>query len=159
MTQSKKRLMIINLAIPLIIGIFSAILVNRDFSVYNSLRRPALSPPFYVFPIVWSILYILMGISSYLISSKRTKENEIDVFTCYILYALSLLLNVIWMIVFFKFKKFAIALVVLLLIIIIIFSKIFAFSKISKTAALIQLPYLMWSIFAAYLNISIYAMN
>lgn len=159
MNSAKKRLIIINMAIPLATALFGSLLVNNGFVIYNSLRRPAISPPLSAFFLVWCVLYLLMGVSSYLISLKKNAQNEIDVYTCYVIYGLSLLLNVIWMLLFFKFRKFSIALTVILLIIAVIFSKIISLAKLSKTAAIIQIPYLFWSIFAAYLNLSIYAMN
>lgn len=159
MICSKKRSVLINLAIPFIVAILGTLIVNKDFSLYSSLRRPALAPPFYVFPIVWGALYILMGISTYLLTQKRNCENEIDILSCYILYAVSLVLNVLWMCAFFKVQKFAMALALIFLLVIIIFAIIFAFFKISKLSAMLQLPYLFWCIFAVYLNLSIYVMN
>lgn len=159
MTQNNKKLLIICIAIPVMVGLFGAALVNFDFGIYKTINKPAFAPPAIIFPIVWTVLYTLMGVSSYLVNKKKTQANETDVIAANIIYALSLLLNIIWVVLFFGFLKFAAAFATLVMLIITIFATIFSYAKISKAAAIIQIPYLLWCIFAAFLNLSVYAMN
>ena len=116
---------------------------------FNLLNKPKLSPPGYLFPIVWSILYILIGISSYLINSKKSKE----------VYYFSLFFNLFWSIIFFTLKLRLVAFLWLVVLVILVIKMIILFYKENKTAGLLQLPYLLWLLFAGYLNLSIYLLN
>ncbi len=151
------KAIIVSILIPLAVGGLSAALSGNNFEGYNSLVKPPLSPPGQVFPIVWTILFILMGISSYIIwdNYKRTGEGK----NALIIYAVSLILNFSWSIVFFGMGQFLAAFVILCLLIIFILLMIISFAKISPAAAALQIPYLLWCLFAAYLNLSFYFLN
>lgn len=159
MLKENLRIKLIFLAIPLGVGILLSLAVNSDFALYQTLRQPAFAPPQFVFPIVWTVLYILMGISSYIVYSRRSQSNEIDVGAALMLYALSLVLNIVWVISFFKYQKILASVAVIAVLVIVICAMIYAFSKVSRSAAALQIPYLVWTVFASFLNLTIYFLN
>lgn len=145
---------VISILIPLAIGSLSA-LISGNAIDYATLNKPSLSPPSIIFPIVWTILYILMGISSYLISvsgDPNTKE-------ALKYYSIQLFFNFFWSIIFFGFSQYFLAFIWIILLIIFIIIMILQFYSINPIAAYLQIPYLLWCIFAAYLNFSIFIMN
>ena len=144
----------IAILIPLAVGSISALL-SRNMALYSSLSKPAFSPPAFLFPLVWTILYILMGISSYLIYSSDSDQKSDDLKT----YAPQLFFNFCWSIIFFRFSLYLPALIWLVILILLIIKMIRQFYLINPTAAYLQIPYLLWCLFAAYLNFSIYTMN
>ena len=148
------KLLIISILIPVIIGSLAG-LISMPFMDYGNLTLPFLAPPGFIFPIVWTILYILMGISFYLIvtDSRYFKENA------YLVYFAQLFVNFFWTIFFFVFKWRLFSSIWLVLLIILIIIMILRFLIINKKAGLLQLPYLIWCCFALYLNISIYLLN
>lgn len=154
MKPINKSALVISILIPLAVGSLSA-LISGNMSTYSLLNKPSLSPPSYIFPIVWTLLYILMGISSYIIymsgNDNSTKALKI--------YALQLFFNFFWSIIFFGFSQYLLAFLWLILLIILIIIMIQQFYKINSVAAYLQIPYLLWCIFAAYLNYTILLMN
>lgn len=153
MKIKNKSQLIICILIPLAIGALSA-LFSGNMS-YSGLNKPPLSPPPIVFPVVWTILYILMGISSYLVctSDEPDKGKAIRV------YAAQLFFNFFWSIIFFRFENYLLAFIWLLALIALIVLMIYRFYKIKPLAAYLQVPYLLWCTFAAYLNFMIYYLN
>jgi benzodiazapine receptor len=154
MKSVNKSVLTISILIPLAVGALSALLSGNSAS-YSTLNKPSLSPPSYVFPIVWTILYILMGISAYLIYSSKN-ENSIKALR---LYALQLFFNFFWSIIFFGLSQYFFAFLWLIILIFLIIMMIKQFYLIDPIAAYLQIPYLLWCIFAAYLNFSIFLMN
>ena len=154
MKPQNRSSLIIAILIPLAVGSFSA-LISGNMSLYSTINKPAFSPPSIVFPIVWTILYVLMGISSYIIyssdSADKTKALKI--------YALQLFFNFCWNILFFRYNLYLLSLLWLVILIVLICIMIKDFYKINPAAAYLQIPYLLWCIFAAFLNFSIYTMN
>ncbi len=136
--------------IPLILGSIVGLLTSGN---YEDLITPNFTPPKILFPIVWSILYILMGISRYLISDKENNNKAITI------YRLQLIINLLWPILFFSLKWFLFSFLWILLLIIAVILMIIKFFKLSKTSALLQIPYLLWIIFASILNYTIYTLN
>lgn len=151
----KWKELFISIGLALGIGALAGYLTKDSMTIYQQLEKPALSPPGWVFPVVWTILYILMGISAYLIyvSDSVEKDRAIN------LYVLQLFLNFSWSIIFFNMEAYLFAFVVLVLLWIIIFLMIRSFYEINKIAGLLQIPYLLWVTFAGYLNLSIYLLN
>lgn len=145
--------LIIAILLPLAVGavssLFSGTMMNMNFN------QPSFAPPPSVFPIVWTILYILMGISSYLIyvSDSLLKTTALRV------YGIQLFFNFFWSILFFRFSLYGIAFLWLLALIGLIIIMIYLFSKIKPVAAYLQIPYLLWCLFAAYLNYAVYTLN
>lgn len=154
MKPLNKSALIISILIPLAVGFLSATL-SGNMTSYAKLNKPALSPPGFLFPIVWIILYILMGISSYIIWSS----NSPDAPKALKIYALQLFFNFGWSIIFFRFSLYLFAFIWLAALIVLIIIMIRQFYQINKTAAYLQIPYLIWCFFAAYLNFMIYVMN
>lgn len=154
MKLQNKSTLIISILIPLAVGGISA-LISGNMSTYSSLKQTVLSPPGFIFPIVWTILYILMGISSYIIYSSNSTEKP----KALLLYGIQLFFNFCWSIIFFKYNLYLFAFIWLVALIGVIILMIRQFYSISPLAAYLQLPYLVWCIFAAYLNFSIFVLN
>jgi tryptophan-rich sensory protein len=145
------------IAIPLFVGIFSALL-TKDFMIsYEELEKPPLAPPAAVFPIVWTVLYILMGISSATAIISRDTDNMRSLRTALEYYAMSLALNFGWSIIFFRAEAYFGSLIWLLLLLFTVIKTVKNYKKVSKLSAYLQIPYIVWLIFAAYLN-SFYAL-
>ena len=148
-----KRL-VISLLIPLLVGGLAALL-SGGFDTYGSLNQPPLSPPPIVFPIVWTILYIMMGIAAYLVTDFPHREtNEAMKY-----YYLQLGLNFLWPIVFFRMSLFTPAAIILGAMIVLIFITMMKFREISKPAFYLLIPYFLWCCFALYLNIGVAVLN
>ena len=145
--------LIIALLIPLAVGAVSSLLSGT--MMVPSFIQPSFSPPGYLFPIVWTILYILMGISSYLVYASDSPEKP----AALLVYAIQLVFNFFWTILFFRFSLYGLAFLWLLVLIGLIVIMICLFSKIRPAAAYFQLPYLLWCLFAAYLNFAVYMLN
>lgn len=139
--------------IPVILGGIVALLISGSMD-YNDLNRPPLSPPDFIFGIVWTALYILMGVSYGIIASKDLVDKNINT-----IYYLQLFVNLLWPIAFFIFKWRLFAFIWLLLLIILVIKMIIDFYKKNKLSAYLQIPYLLWCIFAAYLNLGVYLLN
>lgn len=154
MKLRSKSALIISILIPLAVGSLSA-LFSGNMSSYSMFEKPAFSPPGFIFPIVWTVLYILMGISSYLVytSNSPYKPNAV------LLYGIQLFFNFFWSIIFFGLDLYLFAFIWLIALIFIIISMIKQFYIVSPAAAYLQIPYLIWCIFAAYLNFSIFLLN
>lgn len=151
----KLKSLIVNILIPLIIGGLAGILTMNSMEVYKSFDKPALSPPSVLFPIVWTILYILMGISSYIVyeSDSDLKNKAITV------YAVQLFFNFIWPFIFFNAEMYLLAFIWLVLLWVLVLWMITLFYKISPIAAYLQIPYILWLAFAAYLNLGVYLLQ
>ena len=147
--------LIISILIPLAVGQISSLLTRSPSYTYEMLAKSSVSPPGVIFPIVWTILYILMGISCYLIITSGSEDTK----NALIWYALQLTLNFFWSLIFFNLQLYLFAFFWLILLIACIIIMIIKFYKINPLAAYLQIPYLLWCIFAAYLNLSIYLLN
>lgn len=139
---------------PIAVGLLSS-LFSGNMELYATIQKPSFSPPGILFPIVWTILYILMGISSYLIYTSGHAERR----SALRAYALQLFFNFFWSILFFGFSQYLAAFLWLLVLIVLIVIMIYRFYQISPPAAYLQLPYLLWCLFAACLNYAVYALN
>jgi Tryptophan-rich sensory protein (mitochondrial benzodiazepine receptor homolog) len=139
------------------LGFLSGFLVMSNQGLYENLMKPSFSPPGWIFPIVWSILYLLMAISFYRIwlSGKYGK----DVRKAMRYYFIQLGLNLIWPVIFFRFKLYGLAFIELLLLLVFILLTTFQFYKIDKKAGLLMIPYIIWVSFAGVLNYVIWMFN
>lgn len=124
---------------------------------YAALLKPALNPPAWVFGPVWTVLYILIGIALYLVWSRGWSQKNVQV--AMTIFAVQLVLNVLWSYLFFGLQSPFFALIEIVLLWIAIFMTLGAFYRVSVPAALLLLPYLLWVSFAAYLNYGIYILN
>ena len=153
----KLKPLLINLFIPLAVGGISALLTMGSMETFEKIKQPPLSPPGWLFPVVWTILYILMGISAYLIatSSAGNKQKR----NAFIIYGIQLLFNFFWSIIFFNMENYLFAFIWLVALWVLIIANVFLFYRISKPAGLLLVPYLLWVTFAGYLNFMIYLLN
>ena len=149
---------IISCGIALAVGGLSALFTSKYMDIYQTLEKPPLAPPGILFPIVWSVLYILMGISAAMIWKKR-KEEPPAVKDALYTYLSSLVLNFAWSIIFFRFRAFLLAFVWLILLLSTIIATIVKYHKLKPVAAYLQIPYAVWVLFAGYLNLAIYILN
>ena len=148
---------LISVLISSAVGGLAAFLTRNSMKIYKEIATPPLSPPSWIFPVVWSILYILMGISAAIIykedSIGETRQKAL------ITYAASLIFNFSWSIIFFNFRAFGVAFIALLILLFLIIRTIYLYSKINRIAAYLQIPYALWVAFAGYLNIGIFILN
>lgn len=151
----KWKSLLVNIAIPLLVGGLSSLITMDGFKQYTEINQPPLSPPSAVFPVVWTILYILMGISSYLVYENKNADNK----NALTLYAIQLAVNFIWPIFFFGFNAYLFSFIILIVLWTFVLLTIISFYKINKTAALLMIPYLIWLTFAGYLNLGVYILN
>ena len=151
--MSKTKIYVKSILIPVFIGGVVGLIISGSID-YNSLQKPFLAPPSILFPIVWTILYILMGVSYGILESKSLIEPKTK-----FIYYLQLFVNATWSIIFFtlKWRLFAFIWIILLDLLVIIM--IIEFYKKNKIAGLIQIPYLLWVLFASYLNLAVYLLN
>lgn len=154
-----------SISIPLIASYLGLLLYKNDLNLFENIKKPFLSPPPIVFNIVWPILYILMGISYYLVQySSNGTTNNIDYHVhnkkhITKLYYLQLLCTIIWPIIFFKYRLYFISFLILIILVSLVVMLIFKYYTIDKKAAILQSPYILWLTFAGYLNFSIYLLN
>ena len=148
--------LLIALGIPLAVGGLSALL-SGGMGDYRAMNQPPLSPPGWVFPVVWSVLYLLMGYASYLVWTSDAPQEEKR--RALLLYGAQLAANFIWPLIFFGANMYLLALIWLVVLWVLIFFTIRAFSKINERAGDLLIPYILWVTFAAYLNLGIYLLN
>ncbi len=155
--QEKIKSFTLGIFIPVAVGLLAAFLTRDSMDIYQTVAKPALAPPAILFPIVWTILYVLMGVGATLVwRSDAAKEDKREAL---ILYSLQLAVNFFWSILFFDKRAFLPAFVWLVLLWLLIVGMIVSFFKINKTAAWLQIPYLVWVTFAGYLNLAIYLLE
>ena len=150
MKLSQKLLYILT---PLIGGSIVGLIINKSID-YNYLVNPPLSPPSYIFPIVWNILYLLIGISYY-IYRKNNNDNPLTIK----LYYIQLILNYLWSIIFFTLKLRTLAVIWIIVLAITIIYLMIRFYKEERTIFYLFIPYILWVLFATYLNIGIVVLN
>lgn len=146
-----------SLALTLGAGIIAGLFSMNAKEIFSSLQLPAFAPPAWVFMPVWIILYILMGISFFLILKKGTKTPGVK--TALFYFVLQLFFNVMWSVLFFTLGLHTAALVDIVILFIYIAITAFKFSKIDRAAAVLLIPYLIWVAYAAVLNFAIVMLN
>ena len=148
---------IVAVLIPEAVGGLSALLTKDGMERFLTLRQPPLSPPQWVFPVVWTLLFFLMGVASYLVSDGEDVRG--DNRRALTLYALQLGANFLWTILFFNLGRYLLAFVWLLFLWVLILCTLRLFWRLSRPAGLLLLPYLLWVAFAGYLNFGIWLLN
>lgn len=144
-----KRLIII-IIITFVVGSFFSFFTMNNMDTFKELEKP-INVPGILFPIVWSILYLIMSISLYIVIDKN--RNSL------IIYSIQLIINSLWTLIFFGFGAYLLAFIWIILLLIAIVIMIAKFYNIDKKAAYLNIPYLLWVLFAAYLNLEIYLLN
>ena len=153
--RSKIKTYVISIAAALAVGGLSALLTGDSMEKYKALNQPPLAPPGWVFPIVWTILFVLMGVGAAMVflSDSSSKKRPIAI------YGLQLLVNFFWTILFFLLEARLFAFFWLLLLLGLAIWMEVSFARVNKTAGLLQIPYILWLLFAGYLNLAVYLLN
>lgn len=139
------------------VGALSGWLTRDGMELYQAtVEKPALSPPPIVFPIAWGILYALMGIGMARVVLSARSEERTDAIQ---IYLLQLAVNFVWSIFFFNLRTYAGALLVLLLLLALVIWMIIRFRRVDRPSAQLQIPYVLWTAFAAYLNAGVWYLN
>lgn len=138
---------------PIVIGSIVAFIISNSID-YTSLIKPMLSPPKVIFPIMWSIIYLLMGLSYYLY-----KKDYDDICLVDIVYYIQLFVNALWSIIFFLCKARLVAIIWIIILDLLVILLIYLFYSKKKISAYLNIPYLAWILFATYLTIGIYILN
>ena len=152
-TSSKVKIYAKNILVTLILGTAVGLL-SRSNEAFDALTKPALAPPAILFPIVWSVLYTLMAISYSQLEIRRRADDGTK-----LIYWLQLIFNLLWPIAFFNLGWRLFALVWIILLDILVAAMALRFYKAYKPAGLLQIPYLLWVLFATYLNFGFYILN
>ena len=156
MKTDKKRLLLC-LAVPLMVGAAAGLLTQNSMETFEALKQPPLSPPGGLFPVVWTALYLLMGISSYLVCvSDAAREEKSRALWA---YGVQLAFNFLWPIFFFNLAWYLFAFAWLVVLWILILITALRFRRIRSLAGRLLIPYLLWVAFAGYLNLGIYLLN
>ncbi len=145
------------IAIPLLVGGLAAFLTKDAMGIFEMVQQPPLSPPAWLFPVVWTILYTIMGVSSYWILNSDAEQEGIQ--NAIQIYGWQLLINFLWPTFFFNFQWFLFSFFWLVLLWLMVFLMIWKFKDISRIAAIMNIPYLIWLTFAGYLNFAIWLLN
>ena len=156
--KNKAKTYAASITIALGSGGISALLTADNMNIYSEITKPPLSPPSILFPVVWTLLYILMGIGAAMIYSEKD-SNPIQTKNSLTVYGINLFLNFFWSIIFFNMQAFLLSFVWLVALWFTILIMIIKFYRIKPIAGLIQIPYLLWVTFAGYLNLAIYLLN
>ena len=152
-----RKALIICLLLPLAVGGMAAALTQGSMEHFAALAQPPLSPPGWVFPVVWSALYLLMGAASFLI--RKADASQAEKTRALVLYGVQLAVNFAWPLLFFRAGLYGFALVWLALLLFLVIETAFAFGCIDRRAAWLLTPYLLWLLFAAYLNAGVWLLN
>ena len=150
--------LIISIAVPLLIAGIVNFLLPDTKAIYNSLSKPIFAPPAEIFPIVWTILYILMGISSYMVYIK--KFENIDVSSALFVYEIQLWLNCLWSFLFFGLRLYGVSFIELVILFaFVVLTVVRFYKKAGKKSAILLVPYLIWLVYAGTLNFYIWMLN
>lgn len=155
MKKERRNVYISSVLIPVVLGALVSFITREGMDAYAALRQPPLAPPGWLFGAVWSVLYVLMGLSLAMIRLSRDSRREDALF----LFSLQLFVNLVWPILFFCWELRLSALFVLLLLIVLVVAMITRFWRIRPAAGALNLPYLIWLGFAAWLNLAVYLLN
>lgn len=147
----KLKPLFISLLLSLGTGALSSLFTPNSRDQYSTLYQPPFAPPGWLFPVVWTILFILMGVAAYLVyvSESPDKADALK------LYLVQLFVNFSWSIIFFGWNAYFLAFTWLLLLLYLVYLTAKEFYAINKTAGLLMIPYIVWLVYAGYINLSI----
>ena len=151
------KTLILAIAIPLIVGGLSALITMDSMGLFDTVDKPPLSPPAWLFPVVWTALYILMGIASYTVFEKTA--DMVEKSKALRVYFLQLAFNFLWSVFFFNFELYLFSFFWLLALWVLIIVTAVRFWRISRVAGYLMIPYVIWVTFAGYLNLGIAILN
>ena len=155
--RMKWKTLAIALVIPLAVGGLSALVTRREMEAFSQLNQPPLSPPSWLFPVVWTILFLLMGLASYLVLTGNAPDGVTR--RALTVYGVQLGVNFFWSILFFNLKWYLFSFFWLVLLWGLILVTTILFFPIRRPAGWLLVPYLLWTTFAGYLNFGIYLLN
>ena len=155
------KTLIIAVLIPLITGSAAALISRNAMKNFENINQPPLSPPMWLFPVAWTVLYILMGIASYLVfTSHNTSYKDMsEKRSALAFYALQLFFNFVWTLIFFNLEQYFFSFVWLVVLWVLIIITMVKFFKIDRKSGFLMLPYLLWVTFAGYLNFGVFLLN
>lgn len=148
-----KKLIIITL-LTFFVGSFFNFFTMNNMETFKELSKP-IDVPGILFPIVWTILYLLMSVSYYIISNSNDKQKD----ESKTIYIVQLIINSLWSLIFFGFEAYLLAFIWIIILLIAVIVMIVKFYKVNRLSAYLQIPYVLWIIFAGYLNLGIYILN
>lgn len=151
--KDKIKTYIISVLVPLVLGGLVGLVTSGSMR-YDSLIQPPLAPPALLFPIAWTILYALMGVSHGILKANRLSDNDTE-----LIYYAQLFVNLLWPVLFFVFEWRLAAFIWILLLDVLVIVMTVRFYRRSKPAGLLQLPYTAWVLFATYLNLGVWILN
>ena len=151
----KLKPLLLSLLISLGTGGLAALFTGNSMEFYQSLKQPPLSPPGWVFPLAWTILYSLMGVAAYLVWMRDSTGRNGALF----FYGLQLIFNFVWPLLFFNARAYLASLIWLLLLCVLILITTARFFQETKAAGWLMIPYLLWVAFAGYLNAGVWLLN
>ncbi|MCH5198092.1 MAG: tryptophan-rich sensory protein [Oscillospiraceae bacterium] len=146
--------LIISIAVPLAVGGLSALLTKNGMQSFETISKPPLSPPAWIFPVVWTVIYVLMGAACYIVWTTQQKEQNALFY-----YGIQLFFNFFWSIIFFNIKNYLFAFIWLLMLLAAIIAATVKFFQTKRSAGYLMIPYIIWVTFAGYLNLGIYLLN
>lgn len=150
----KWKELILCIIVPLAVGGLSAFLTKDGMETFKTVQKPPLTPPEKLFPFVWTILYLLMGIASYIIlTSGKPKIAGL------ILYGVQLFFNFFWSVLFFNKQLYLFSFIWLVIMWLLILAAAILFYRNTRLAGYLMIPYLIWTTFAGYLNFGVYLLN
>lgn len=145
------KVYVVSIVLTLLVGALSGFLSMGGMEAYATLEKPLLSPPAWLFPVVWTILFVLMGIG---VARVYIKTEEVPG-----IYIIQLFFNFLWPIVFFNLEAYFFAFIWLIALLVLVIIMAVQFYNVDKLAGLLQIPYILWLIFAGYLNFMVYMLN
>lgn len=148
-----KKLIIITI-VTFIVGSFFSFFTMNNMDTFKELNK-SINVPGIIFPIIWSILYLLMSISLYIVLEKDNKDKQKVIIS----YIVQLIINSLWSLIFFGFEAYLFSFIWIIILLISVVVMIINFYKVNKPAAYLQIPYVLWIIVAGYLNLGIYLLN
>ena len=151
--MSKFKIYAKSILIPVILGSIVGFIIS-GFIDYNSLIKPPFAPPSILFPIIWTIFYVLMGLSYGILDSNNLVDYDINS-----IYYLQLIFNLLWPIIFFVFEARLFAFIWIIILAILVIIMTVKFFRKNQISGILQIPYIVWTFFATYLNLSIYLLN
>ena len=153
----KLKPLLLCLALPLLTGTLAALISRSKTDLFDTVVKPPLSPPAWLFPVAWTILYVLMGLASYRVMTATAEQQKKN--SALLFYGIQLVFNFFWTIIFFNFGAYTAAFVWLIILLALIVVTTVKFSRIDKAAAYLMIPYVLWVTFAGYLNLGIALLN
>lgn len=145
------------LTIPLLVGLIAAAISSRAMAAYGSMNKPPLSPPSWVFSLAWTILYLMMGLASYFVVTSDAGISATR--SALTFYAIQLGMNFFWTLLFFNWKMYLVAFLWLVLMWVFVLICTYKFFAVAAVSGVLMVPYIIWLIFAGYLNFGAFLLN